>query len=60
MENSNPYLEEFKSIMNKVYGVCSEKNIESWVPLSYKEDKGRYLWTDAFGVCNYITLYYVT
>jgi hypothetical protein len=31
-----------------------------WKPKPYKDNKSRYLWTDAFGVCNFITLYYET
>ena len=43
--------------MDIVYGKYSGTN---WVPQSYSDNKSRYLWTDAFGVCNYITLYYET
>lgn len=28
-----------------------------WRPQPYAEGKGRYLWTDAFGVINFITLH---
>lgn len=44
-------------IMSKIYGKYSGK---SYVPKSYKEGKGRYLWTDAYGVCNFITLFHET
>lgn len=40
--------------MDMVYGTCDGP---SWFPAPYAEGKGRYLWTDAFGVCNYITLW---
>lgn len=32
----------------------------SWTPQPYDENKGRYLWTDAFGVCNFLTLFHET
>jgi len=44
--------------MDEVYG--SYDASKPWKPQPYKEGKGRYLWTDAYGVCNYITLYYCT
>jgi len=47
----------FQSVMDEVYGKYTH---EGWTPKPYKENKGRYLWTDAFGVCNFITLYYET
>ena len=40
----------------QVYGPYT-KGDTSWRPKPYKEGKGRYLWTDAFGVCNFITQY---
>ena len=40
----------------QVYGANPTGN-KFWKPKKYKEGKGRYLWTDAFGVCNFITLY---
>eukprot|EP00897_Mesotaenium_endlicherianum_P000453 jgi/Mesen1/10408/ME000081S09793 len=51
-------LETYKMIMETVYGRC--KDIATWKPQAYAEGKGRYLWTDAFGVCNYVTLFYET
>jgi len=41
--------------MNEVYGKYEGP---TWRPKPYRD--GRYLWTDAYGVCNYITLYYET
>jgi len=43
--------------MEEVYGKYTGIG---WTPKAYKDNKSRYLWTDAFGVCNYITLYYET
>ena len=40
--------------MDLVYGRYEGAD---WQPHRYAEGKGRYLWTDAFGVCNYITLW---
>jgi hypothetical protein len=47
--------ELLKRVMDEVYGKCS--NPQAWRPKKYADNKGRYLWTDAFGVCNYITLF---
>lgn len=35
----------------------SKSHDRAWKPRAYKEGKGRYLWTDAFGVVNYLTLF---
>lgn len=43
----------FQQLMDQTYGVYTGPG---WAPKPYQEEKGRYLWTDAFGVCNYITL----
>jgi len=51
-------LELFKKVMDEVYGPYVVD--KSWIPKPYKEGKGRYLWTDSFGVCNFVTLYYET
>jgi hypothetical protein len=50
-------LEEFKRVMDVVYGKL-EGLPQHWIPKPYQENKGRYLWTDAFGVCNFITLFH--
>ncbi|GAB4823531.1 hypothetical protein N2152v2_010577 [Parachlorella kessleri] len=62
-------LEAFRAITDEVYGSYTPG--QPWKPKPYAEGKGRqayslvvsysiaplsYLWTDAFGVCNYITL----
>jgi hypothetical protein len=54
---NNKKLEKFMQVMDEVYGQYTGK---SWTPKPYKDNKSRYLWTDAFGVCNYITLFYET
>lgn len=43
--------------MEKVYGAATAQTVDSWHPKAFEEGKSRYLWTDAFGVCNYLTLY---
>jgi len=50
---ASQYVEKFKTVMDDVYGPFQD----NWKPKPYAENKGRYLWTDAFGVCNYITLF---
>jgi hypothetical protein len=40
--------------MKEVYG---EFTGPQWKPKPFAENKSRYLWSDAFGVCNYATLY---
>ncbi|KAM5441199.1 hypothetical protein MferCBS31731_003627 [Microsporum ferrugineum] len=51
-------MERFEASMENVYGKF--KNIpdpSSWIPPSVGGHRGRYLWTDAFGVMNFLTLY---
>jgi hypothetical protein len=55
---ANSNIELFKNVMDEVYGKYEEG--KPWRPKPYQEGKGRYLWTDAFGVCNFLTLYYET
>lgn len=43
----------FQELMEKVYGPYNG----DWKPAPFEEGKSRYLWTDAYGVCNYLTLY---
>ncbi|KAF1325804.1 hypothetical protein FI667_g8845, partial [Globisporangium splendens] len=43
------------AILNRVY---SPYTGPSWKPLPFAGRSARYLWSDAFGVCNYISLYY--
>lgn len=49
----------FLSVMARVYGEPPPSSSASlgWRPQPYSPTKKRYLWTDAFGVCNFITLY---
>jgi len=44
----------FKKVIDNVYG---KYETSGWKPKAYTDNKSRYLWTDAYGVCNYITLY---
>lgn len=56
-------LHAFDQAMNRVYGnfdVLSEHEATKWVPPASPGaggHRGRYLWTDAFGVVNFVTLY---
>jgi len=50
----------FSQVMEEVYGSYNPSSNSSWKPKPYKEGKGRYLWTDAFGVCNFLTLFHHT
>eukprot|EP00250_Pteridium_aquilinum_P013006 c21074_g1_i1 orf=99-1172(+) len=51
----------FLSVMARVYGepppTSSSTTPLSWRPLPFSSRHKRYLWTDAFGVCNFITLF---
>eukprot|EP00743_Colponemidia_sp_Colp-15_P014814 GILK01017641.1.p1 GENE.GILK01017641.1~~GILK01017641.1.p1 ORF type:complete len:291 (+),score=35.53 GILK01017641.1:113-874(+) len=49
---------EICHVLDSVYGKYDPS--KPWVPQAYTENKGRYLWTDAFGVCSYISLFHVT
>ena len=50
-------IKECVSIMDRIYGKYTNNN---WIPKGYKKNHPRYLWTDAFGVVNYISLYKLT
>jgi hypothetical protein len=50
-------LEEVKSVMDTIFGPFMG---EEWKPKKYAEEKGRYLWTDAYAVCNFLTLFHET
>lgn len=54
----------FKEAMQSVYGpfeLLGPSDIASWTPPPKSGGhKGRYLWTDAFGVVNFLTLYHTT
>jgi hypothetical protein len=47
-----------QALADSVYGPFDPRahSAATWHPLPYAEAKGRYLWTDAFGVCNFVTL----
>lgn len=47
-----------KALMDHVYGVFdpSKHSAKTWQPKPLTDNKSRYLWTDAFGVVNYISL----
>lgn len=46
--------ETVEDVMDAVYGTFLPPKCK---PLPYLDNKGRYLWTDAFGVCNYLSMY---
>ncbi|DAZ95548.1 TPA: hypothetical protein N0F65_005864 [Lagenidium giganteum] len=48
-------LERAKELLDRVYGKYSGSG---WKPKAFAGRSRRYLWSDAFGVCNYISLYY--
>jgi len=54
-------LNEFRTAMQKVYGgfdAIQIENANNWTPPPNSGGHGgRYLWTDAFGVLNFLTLY---
>ena len=58
---SKPVLEKFLRAVEAVYGplrLLKHHEARVWVPPRMKDgDRGRYLWTDAFGVINLLTLY---
>jgi len=47
-------IEQIFKILETVYGSYVKTN---WIPRAYADNKSRYLWTDAYGVCNFLTLY---
>eukprot|EP01121_Diplochlamys_sp_Union-15-3_P010204 TRINITY_DN2845_c0_g3_i2.p1 TRINITY_DN2845_c0_g3~~TRINITY_DN2845_c0_g3_i2.p1 ORF type:complete len:349 (+),score=50.49 TRINITY_DN2845_c0_g3_i2:112-1158(+) len=52
-------MEKFLSVVDTVYGKYTEPTTSArWKPKPYTDNKSRYLWTDAYGVCNFLTLYY--
>src|SRR3954462_7977699 len=63
MASSPPQLPRFRTAMDGVYGPLpsSKADAEEWTTIGDAGGyKGRYLWTDAFGVVNFITLYHIT
>ncbi|PKS05951.1 hypothetical protein jhhlp_007784 [Lomentospora prolificans] len=63
MANSKPTLTRFKDAMQRVYGPFDGLTVDeasNWSPPEVPGaggHRGRYLWTDAFGVVNFLTLY---
>ncbi|KAL2113910.1 hypothetical protein VUR80DRAFT_1763 [Thermomyces stellatus] len=63
MNGTGATLSRFNDAMQRVYGpfeVLSADQAKTWTPPSSPGaggHRGRYLWTDAFGVVNFITLY---
>jgi hypothetical protein len=54
-------MSKFARAMQHIYHFPTSPPAEIWVPPpAAAGHKGRYLWTDAFGVLNFITLYKVT
>jgi hypothetical protein len=54
-------MSKFAKAMQHIYHFPTSPPAEIWVPPpAIAGHKGRYLWTDAFGVLNFITLYKVT
>ena len=51
-------LDQIRKIVDTVYGAFSKGS--TWIPKPYADNKSRYLWTDAFGVCNFLTLFHET
>ncbi|MBE3046920.1 hypothetical protein IMZ48_31200 [Candidatus Bathyarchaeota archaeon] len=63
MDDTGDSMDRFKDAMQRVYGpfdVLTPDEAQAWTPPSNPGaggHRGRYLWTDAFGVVNFITLY---
>jgi len=56
-----PNMIKFDRAMQIVYRYPTEASDESWTPPPASAGhKGRYLWTDAFGVLNFVTLFLTT
>jgi hypothetical protein len=64
MANPPTPLHRFKEAMQSVYGpfeTLSPPDVAKWTPPPKSGGhRGRYLWTDAFGVLNFLTLYHTT
>jgi hypothetical protein len=50
-------LQQQAAVMDSVYGPYTGPG---WQPAAVERTAPRYLWTDAFGVANYLTLYHGT
>ncbi|KAH7365559.1 hypothetical protein KP509_18G034900 [Ceratopteris richardii] len=57
--NFSADLRAFMAVMGKVYGElpAAGSSIGNWRPQAFATRQRRYLWTDAYGVCNFITLF---
>lgn len=54
----SPRIDRFQQAMESVYGSFSIPNPESWTPPPKSGGhRGRYLWTDAYGVLNLLTMH---
>ncbi len=57
-------LPDFLHAINSIYGPLpdpDDSNLDAWTPPPAAEGhRGRYLWTDGFGVVNFLTLYSLT
>ncbi|GLB42655.1 hypothetical protein LshimejAT787_1201040 [Lyophyllum shimeji] len=58
-------LSEFRDALDHIYrfesALESEQTAQQWKPAPLEEGhNGRYLWTDAFGVCDFLTLHGLT
>lgn len=63
MEFSSPHIPPFRVAIDTVYGPLPTKisDAATWIPPGKSGGfKGRYLWTDAFGVINFLTLHQST
>jgi len=56
MERRAEALARCQAVMSHVYGEWRAESAKDWKPKNYSDNKSRYLWTDAFGVCNFISL----
>jgi hypothetical protein len=64
MSSTSPTTLHFKGAMQSVYGpfeTLPQDRVSQWTPPPKSGGhKGRYLWTDAFGVLSFLTLYHET
>lgn len=58
LTTSEDRLSGAEALMSYVYGPFdpTKHTMETWQPRPYHENKSRYLWTDSFGVVNFISL----
>ncbi|RLN06401.1 hypothetical protein BBJ28_00020926 [Nothophytophthora sp. Chile5] len=55
-------VQRVKTILDRVYSPCAPGSGANWKPHAFDQSSAnrRYLWSDAFGVCNCLSLYYAT